>query len=571
MFNISRRISYVIFATVLATLAVVICFFIEQYTKSLDLNSDISFSHESGFYDNPIEVELSVGDIYYITYTLDGSAPTAEGQKYENPILITDASYNDNVWSIMEETSLRYFEPEYYVPNYKIDKCAVLRAAAFDYSGKQVSSDVREYFIGFENKAGYEGMYNLCVSTDPDNLFSDEYGIYTAGEYWRGKIDSCKVWDMFDRGGDNWDGPGRYANWEWSGKDAERPATIELFNPQGDLLVREDCGVRISGKGSRNEPQKSLKFIARESYSGESKFPYDLFGEGENPGSFLIHSFGDDFYVKIIDYVVYAALRNGQNGYKYTQTIPCNLFLEGEYWGPMFLEKPVSSEIIAENFNLDEDNIILIKTNEVKLGEEFEKLKEAELGRWEDFQEFIREEDMSLSENYEYVCSIMDVEDFAEYSAIQIYTSNSEWHLRNNFACWRTMKEEKGNLYSDGKWRFCLFDVNGAFASEETIWEYMDEDWDTWYMVKSLCKNDEFKKLYLEKISEVQELFAKENVEPIIDEWSEVMEEPIRCHFKRFRINGDADERITNERNMIIDFCEKRPEEIKKVNEWFFE
>ena len=138
------RITYFVCEVILAGLVILGCFFLHKYSKAA-FDSEIKFSYESGFYDDPIEVELSVGNNYFITYTLDGRAPNAACTRYEGPILITDASENDNVWSNMVETSLLYFEGDYYnLPTQKIDKCTILRASAFDYSGNQVSTEVRE-------------------------------------------------------------------------------------------------------------------------------------------------------------------------------------------------------------------------------------------------------------------------------------------------------------------------------------------------------------------------------------------------------------------------------------------
>ena len=109
MIGINHKITYFMLATVIGIITIIVCLHIEKYAKTA-LDSQIKYSHESGFYDSPIEVELSVGSNYFITYTLDGRAPNAGSTRYEGPILITDASDNENVWSSIIETSLKYFE-----------------------------------------------------------------------------------------------------------------------------------------------------------------------------------------------------------------------------------------------------------------------------------------------------------------------------------------------------------------------------------------------------------------------------------------------------------------------------
>ena len=542
------RITYFVGEVILAGLVILGCFFLHKYSKAA-FDSEIKFSYESGFYDDPIEVELSVGNNYFITYTLDGRAPNAACTRYEGPILITDASENDNVWSNMVETSLLYFEGDYYnLPTQKIDKCTILRASAFDYSGNQVSTEVREYFIGFKDKEGYKDMYNLCVSTDPENLFMAERGIYHVGEYLQGKIDSCKIYDMYQFGS-GWGGKDKRANWYASGRNSERPANIELFDPEGNLLTRESCGVRVRGGISRSDVQKSLGFYSREEYSGHERFLYDLFGDGYGPHTFLIHSLGNDCNVKIVDYVIYRALSEVNNTFTVTPMIPCNLFLEGEYWGPMFLVKDINTTTIAEDFKVSKDSVLLIKSDNVKISDKLSEFEEVEIEEWKALQEFIKNNDMSVQNNYDYVCSKMDIKDFAEYAATEVYIGNADWHVDNNYACWRTAKTEHNNPYADGKWRFCLFDVNWSFEPDDVWWEEAASEWDFYQMISCLGKNDEFRILFEDKIEELEVIFAPEKVETIITEWSEVMEEPIRCHFKRFSITENADDAIENEKN----------------------
>ena len=184
--------------------------------------------------------------------------------------------------------------------------------------------------------------------------------------------------------------------------------------------------------------------------------------------------------------------------------------------------------------------------------------------------DFIRYNDMSNSENYEYVCSQIDIDNFADYVAAEIYVANADWHINNNSAFWRAVKPERGNPYSDGKYRCALFDVNWSFESEETMTREHYNEWDLCDMVHDLCQNENFRELYLDKVSKMEILFAPDKVQDIIDEWSSVMEEPIRCHFKRFGIAADADEMIKEEKEQILNFCINRPEEMKKVNEWMF-
>ena len=60
------------------------------------------FSHESGFYENAFELTLQAKEGLEIYYTLDGNIPDENSIRYTKSILVTDASLQENVWSMRE-------------------------------------------------------------------------------------------------------------------------------------------------------------------------------------------------------------------------------------------------------------------------------------------------------------------------------------------------------------------------------------------------------------------------------------------------------------------------------------
>lgn len=126
---------------------------------------------------------------------MDGSEPGLDDYRYdtEESILIADATMNDNVYSIRTDTTVAFLNdlmetyswenPKYTVPDYYVDKYNIVRASVFDKSGNCLDSITGVYFIGFQDKSGYDGIYTACIVTDPDNLFGYENGIYVTGSH----------------------------------------------------------------------------------------------------------------------------------------------------------------------------------------------------------------------------------------------------------------------------------------------------------------------------------------------------------------------------------------------------
>lgn len=558
------------FISVFALGLVVLAFlFIEHYMVT-SANKTIVFSHESGFYDAPFDVEISVGKSYFLTYTLDGTDPTVSSTRYEGPIHIEDASNNENIISINKETSGKYFDDntKYTIPSEKVDKCTLLRVCAFDYSGNKVSGALREYFVGFDEKKGYDGLYTVCVSTNPEYLFDDNIGIYTLGTPFRDFVDSGEA-DKFDWES-NWVKQ-REANWYKGGYVWERVCSLEVFEPEGNQVIHTNCGMRIRGHDSRHLPQKSIGLYARGEYNNNDidRFDYDFFNDGYGPSSIVIFNSGDDSDVKLIDYLIYELLQKGENEFPVSKLIPCNLFLNGEYWGPMYIMDDLNADYIATKYDVSKSNVRLLKSGVLKGSDEIAEIS-TDAEEWEELCAYIKEHDMRDKDNYDYVCSKIDMESFVDYAATELYIGNNNWHLDNNYACWRTAKIEHGNKYADGKWRFCLYDVNDSFRDDVPAERLFKKAIDFQPMVRSLGHNPEFERMFKSRIVELEEMFSEEKVNALIDEWSSFMEEPIECYYKRFADKTGVENEFYSEIEHTKAFLKNRPNDMPILYEELF-
>ena len=62
--------------------------------------------------------------------------------------------------------------------------------------------------------------------------------------------------------------------------------------------------------------------------------------------------------------------------------IPCALFLDGEYWGMYYITENYNRDYISSHYQVEEDNVIMIKNGELAEGEGQEgKLFEEMVGR----------------------------------------------------------------------------------------------------------------------------------------------------------------------------------------------
>lgn len=544
----SYKISHFKYIYILAVVIIVTYGIIQLAANKKAIIADdvenIVFSAESGFYDDEFDLTISAsgGKVYY---TLDGSIPTKDSIEYTGPLHISDASNNDNVYSMRTDVSSGFPEhlaelksdddPGYKVPDYKVDKCTIVRAVV--YYGDDNYSDIKtaSYFVCFDDKEGYENMNVISVVTDPDNLFGEKNGIYILGKRYN------------DMDYANSESP---ASWWWAranytgrGPEFERPANCQFFDSNGKLLLAQECGIRIHGGASRAFIPKSFNLYAREEYNGQDYFYYNFFGNDYLPHAVTLANGGNDDKSELQDYLMHKLVKDMDMSTM--DFVPYIMFLDGEYWGVYWLTEKYDKEYIHYHYGIDTDNVVMVKNNEIEEG------AEEDLELYTNMTGFCATEDMSDIENYKQVCELIDIDSYIDYNAALIYISRHGDWPNTNYAVWRSKNEGNG-AYDDNKWRWMLFDVNsGGMLEEDIDYDSIANDMELSQMFANLMKNDEFRNRLLDRIEELSDtVFAVDKVDAEIEKFNEIMKIPMERRLRRFY--GDGFEYLYNERLISI-------------------
>ena len=408
------------------------------------------FLTPGGFYEDSAEVVLSAAEGLTIRYTLDGSEPTEDSFLYVEPLVLTDPSSSENVYSAREDiTSL---DRKYQAPEGPVDKAAVVRAAAFDGDGNRSNTVTSTYFIDFGEKEGYEDAVILSLVTDPEGLFSDEMGIYVRGSLYEDALDAGEIYEEFP-----WIELMDYTQYYWEGMESERPAHLELYSVYGDALLDQSCGIRIRGNESRSFPQKSFTLYSRKRYEKEAFDPV-LFDSGISYPSLILNN------SKTLKKVFFFSLVEDR-GAAVQRYIPCQVFLNGEYWGMYYLMERYSSEYLDGYYGADEETSTLIKDTRYVADGDPEGIES-----YRALRDYLDREDLDDPEVYAGLLAQMDMQSFIDWMCTNIYIANTDSKpLENNVYTWQSglaaPGAEAGSLaYSDGKWRWMLYDLDDSLA-----------------------------------------------------------------------------------------------------------
>jgi len=526
-----------------------------------------SFNIPSGFYDGEsLNLEINISDPKAtIYYTLDGSLPTDNSFIYEAPLNLNNKSNDKNVLSnIIGITPNSNFTAVG-----KVNKGNVIRAIAKLSDGSFTDVISGTYFVGLNKNELYGDHPVVNIITDPANLFDYENGIYNLGK-------AYDDWIKEDPERVNSDDYLVQANYSKKGKEGERPATIEYIPGDSNTIAfSQNIGLRLKGTGTRYQQQKSFKVISREEYGSKSikyeLIPGNIRSDGNGPvtkyKSFSLRNGGNDSeYAKMRDNVIQELATNPL--FETQQYTVSTVFLDGEYWGMYMITEEYSDHYIANNYDIDNNNVIIIKN--APEGYKVEDGEENDIELFDQFKSFITEADMSIPKNYEKVKKMFDVEGYAWYAAIYAYINVVDgWFAGGNWAMWRARNTDPSVPKADGRWRMMMYDTEYSTAiysrvnyTLDVLPEVFTTDAGTNVsnsigskITRSLFKNKEFKRMFINALCDAKNILYKaEKALKLIDEKTEMIEPLVVEHILRNGPERDVETPIDNWKARVIKF-----------------
>ena len=489
-----------------------------------DVRDSIRFSHAGGFHPAPFDLALTVSNPNVeIHYTLDGTMPHAKLGLYASPI---------NIKSMSAEQGLAYIptSPEWKSPKGEVFRGMVVKAAAYA-NGCRVSPVYTRTFM--IDPAGYS-RYKfpvVSIAADKEDIFSEHKGIYVEGHYGEGK-------ENYMNKGDGW----------------ERDIHFEYYNTDGSLVLEQDLGVRIHGRGSRLRPQKSLRLYAKPKY-GDSTLSYRFF-KGKELDSFrrlILKTTNNHESTTLFKDELCAEVISRMN-IDYQAYQPVVVFLNGEYWGVHNMRERQDKYYVASNHNVSCDSLDMLGLS-LDGPEEIE----GDPFNYNDLLNYISSHDMNDDNNYREVEKRIDITNYIDVHIAHLYFANYDWP-RNNVRYWRERSE-------DGKWRWMFFDcdfcMNNIYHNQ--VVNYVDGDprfEESTFVIRSLMNNASFKKLFLERfMHHLNTTFEPQRMIGLIREFRDSYAPMVNEHIARWGVPQSYSAWESNVSD-LENFAIKRPVEM---------
>ena len=238
-------------------------------------------------------------------------------------------------------------------------------------------------------------------------------------------------------------------------EDKEYPVHVEYFEKGSSSKSAAwgvDAGISIMGGYSRLKNKKSVAIVMREQYQ-DGKIDYPLFETRKETNSkfrgFNLRNNGNRFVSDYIGDAMGGAILEG-SGVDYQRSRQVVVFYNGKYYGIHDMRERFNKHYVETNYGIDANTVTMVK----HLGHEVT----ASNGSTDDYMallSFVANNDFKgeNNANYEMVKTMMDVGNFADYMAAEIYIHNGDWP-NNNVRAWRS---------PDQPWKFMVYDLDHGF------------------------------------------------------------------------------------------------------------
>lgn len=385
-----------------------------------------------------------------------------------------------------------------------VNKTTVLRVRAFADGKLPSDTATATYLLG----EGHD-MPVVCLTADPDDLFSTESGILVKGDHYS---------SSFPYSGANF--------WQ----DWEREANFAYF-VEGEKVIDNNVGIKVFGQYSRAYDQKSLAVYFRGDYGADSvSYPFFENSDHTTLCSLVLRAGGQDQGMTRIRDAFCSQVMKGSSSLVFQDWAPVAVYLNGQYWGYFDLREKINAEWLSMYAGIrDENSVDLIKGN-----------RTAKAGTNEAYLElldYVKSHDLSKDEYYDYVAGKVDIDNYIDYLITEIFFCNGDTG-NVKFYC------EKSDT---GKWRWIMFDFDMTLRNE-ALWNRYDMFENLFNpsghgagnsfsstLQCGLLKNDEFEEKFIQRFAELlNSNFRPEYMRPILDDMIAQIDSEMPRHCDRW-------------------------------------
>ena len=305
--------------------------------------------------------------------------------------------------------------------------------------------------------------------------------------------------------GNNSNGP---ANWNMAW---DRPVNFSFISPTDGMLFNQDVMTSVSGGWSRSTPPRSFKLKSNKVFDGLNHLDYAFFPQKPHirNKALLVRNGGNDPGCRFMDPAMTTIVQRAGIDLDVQSTLQVAEYINGEFRGILNLRETNNDKFVYANWGYDDEEIDYFENFQFTDGTD-----EA----WN----YLMELSERINDNgvYDEVKKLLDIDEFTNYMAVEMYLGNSDWP-NNNVKGYRSR--------DDGRFRFILFDLDqifnrwcpmnhlstldGQFADEQLV-----------VLLRNLLGNDMYRKKFIDTFCIIAgSVFERERLMEMVDEIADNM------------------------------------------------
>ena len=192
---------------------------------------------------------------------------------------------------------------------------------------------------------------------------------------------------------------------------------------------------------------------------------------------------------------------------------PAVLYLNGKYWGVYYIREKLSEHYVAGHYSVDAASVTMAEQNG------------RDCPAYEALVDYADSHNMRKQEHYDYVCSLMDVEQYMDYILTQICIGNTD----------------NGNVrfftYPGGKWRWIFFDADLSMQSAryDSVSAHLNPegtaatDYISTELINALLDNPSFRDAFLTRAAwQLNTIWTAENISAAVEEIADAISQDMQ-------------------------------------------
>ena len=241
------------------------------------------------------------------------------------------------------------------------------------------------------------------------------------------------MWGIDVKGTNGKTGNGSDVPVNWN-MDWDRPVNFSYIDPNAGMLFNQDVNISVSGGWTRTASPRSMKLKSNKIFDGQNHLDYTFFPQKPyiRNKALLIRNGGNDVWnnhARFTDPALTTVIQRSGLDLDVQSFVQVAEYINGRFKGVLNLRETSNDKFVYANFGYDDEEIDMFENGHFNNGNNESYNRLCQLA-----------ERVSDDGVYEEVKQLLDIDEFANYMAVELFLGNDDWP-ENNAKAYRSQND----------------------------------------------------------------------------------------------------------------------------------